>query len=115
MPRPRKSENEKRRKWAVLNVTPEERRAIEQYAHDAGLGVSAYIIARALQKPVAPRDDWKRIARQQALLLAAMEDIAARLITAEPVADAGAALLSLRRIETQLESHQFHSEPDAPC
>jgi hypothetical protein len=112
MPRPRKPEDQKRSKWPVLNVTLEERCAIERYAIAAGQGVSAYIIARALQKPVSPRQDWTRIVRQQSELLALLQEIALQLLTATPVTDAGAALLALRRIETRLAAQSAQSTPE---
>ena len=118
MPRPRKPEDQKRQKWPVLNATLAERRAIERYAIAAGQGVSAYIIARALQKPVSPRQDWTRIVRQQSEILAAMQEIAEHLATATPARDAGAALLALRRIEARLAAQSAQSTPeggDDPC
>lgn len=102
MPRPKKQEHERRRKWAVLNVTPEEREAIVENAEAAGLRVSAYIIRCALDRPPAPRQDWRRIVRQQALLLQRFDQIAAELVRADEVRDAGRALLALREIETEI-------------
>jgi hypothetical protein len=115
MPRPRKPEDQKRHKWPVLNVTPDERRAIEQYALAAGQGVSAYIIARALQNPVTPRQDWKRLVRQQSEILALLQEIALQLVTTTPARDAGAALLALRRIEAQLATKSAQDEGDDRC
>jgi hypothetical protein len=102
MGRPRKEDGERRSRWAVLNVTPEERDAIAAYAREAGLSVCAYIVRRALQRPASPRQDWQQLVRQQALLLRQLDGIAAALLAAEPVRDAGAALLALRRIEAEL-------------
>ena len=118
MPRPRKPLDQERQKWSVLNATLAERRAIKRYAIAAGQGVSAYIIARALQKPVSPRQDWTRIVRQQSEILAAMQEIAERLVNATPGRDAGAALLALRRIEARLAAQSAQSTPeggDDPC
>lgn len=102
MARPRKEEGDRRSRWAVLNATGDERAAIIAYAREAGLSVCSYILRRALQRPVSPRQDWQRIVRQQALLLRQLDDIAAALVTSGPARDAGAALLSLRRIEAQI-------------
>lgn len=100
--RPKKEERERRARWAVLNVTQEERQTIEAFAREAGLSTCEYIVRRACQRPVSPRQDWQRIVRQQALLLRQLDEIAAALVTSEPARDAGAALLSLRRIEAQI-------------
>lgn len=104
MGRPRKEEGERRSRWAVLNATKKERAAIIAYAHEAGLSVCAYILRRALQKPVSPRQDWQQLVRQQAQILRQLDQIAAALVTSEPVRDVGAALLSLRRIEAELST-----------
>ena len=111
MGRPRKEEGERRSRWAVLNATKKERAAIIAYAREAGLSVCAYILRRALQKPVSPRQDWQQLVRQQALLLRKLDEIAAVLVTSEPVRDVGAALLSLRRIEAELSSWGSGSDP----
>ena len=111
MGRPRKEEGERRSRWAVLNATKKERAAIIAYAREAGLSVCAYILRRALQKPVSPRQDWQQLVRQQALLLRKLDEIAAMLVTLEPVRDVGAALLSLRRIEAELSSWGSGSGP----
>jgi uncharacterized protein (DUF1778 family) len=102
MGRPKKDSTELRSRWAVLNVTPSERAAIEAYARAAGLSTSSYIVQRALQRPVSPRQDRQRIIRQQARLMRYLEGIAAAFVTGEPVRDAGAALLTLRRIEAEI-------------
>ena len=102
MGRPRKEEGDRRSRWAVLNATAEERAAIIAYAREAGLSVCAYIVRRALQRPVSPRQDWQQLVQQQALLLRQLNEIAAALVTSEPVRDVGAALLVLRRIEAEI-------------
>lgn len=102
MGRPKKDDTELRRRWAVLNVTSSERAAIEAYAQAAGLSTCSYIVQRALQRPVSPRQDRQRIIRQQARLMRYLEEIAAAFVTGEPVRDAGAAILSLRRIEAEI-------------
>ena len=102
MARPRKNPAELRKRWSVLNVTDAERSVIEAHARDAGLSTCGYIVRRALQRPAAPRQDWQRIVRTQARLLHRLDEIAAALVEAEPVRDAGAALLALRRIEAQI-------------
>ncbi|MDP2085751.1 MAG: hypothetical protein Q8K20_11180 [Gemmobacter sp.] len=102
MARPKKDEADVRRRWSVLNASPREREAIEAYARASGLSVSSYILRRALQAPVSPRQDWHLIVRQQAQLLRQLDEIAAALVTSGPARDAGAALLSLRRIEAQI-------------
>lgn len=102
MGRPKKDDTELRRRWAVLNVTASERAAIEAYAREAGLSTCSYIVQRALQRPVSPRQDRQRIIRQQARLMRYFEEIAAALVAAEPVRDAGAALLTLRCIEAEI-------------
>jgi hypothetical protein len=102
MGRPKKDDTQLRRRWAVLNVTPSERAAIEAYAQAADLSTCSYIVQRALQRPVSPRQDRQRIIRQQARLMRYFEEIAAALVAAEPVRDAGAALLALRRIEAEV-------------
>lgn len=102
MGRPKKDDADLRRRWAVLNVTQSERTAIEAYARDAGLSTCSYIVRRALQRPVSPRQDRQQIIRQQARLMRYLEEIAAALVEGEPVRDAGAALLTLRRIEAEI-------------
>lgn len=104
MARPKKDEADVRRRWSVLNASRREREAIEVFARASGLSVSSYILRRALQAPVSPRQDWQQLVRQQALLLRQLDEIAAALVTSEPVRDAGAALLVLRRIEAELSS-----------
>lgn len=102
MGRPKKNQYDLRRKWPVLNVTPAERDAIQMNASGSGLGVSAYIIRCALERPPTPRQDWRRIVRQQAQLLQRLDDIAAELVKAESVRDAGRALLSLHWLEYEI-------------
>lgn len=102
MGRPKKDDTDLRRRWAVLNVTQSERAAIEAYAHVAGLSTCSYIVRRALQRPLSPRQDRQQIIRQQTRLLRYFEEIAAALVAAEPVRDAGATLLTLRRIEAEI-------------
>jgi len=118
MARPRKNPADLRQRWAVLNVTAAERRAIEAHAREAGLSTCGYIVRRALQRPAAPRQDWQRIVRTQARLLHRLDEISAALVEAEPVRDAGAALLALRRIEAQiatwLPGTAPHDEGDGP-
>lgn len=115
MSRPRKSEAEKRQKWPVLNVTPAERQAITEHAATMGLSTSAYLVARALQKPVSRRRDWQRIVRQQSLLSTQLAEIATLLTTAAPVPDAGRALLALARIERSLEETWFSGHDEDAC
>lgn len=86
----------------MLNVTAAERRTIEAHAREVGLSTCSYIVRRALQRPAAPRADWQRIVRTQTQMLDSLDAIAAALVEAEPVRDAGAALLALRRIEAQI-------------
>lgn len=118
MARPRKNPTELRKRWSVLNVTEAERRAIETHAREAGLSTCGYIVRRALQRPAAPRQDWQRIVRTQAQLLTSLDAIGAALVEAEPVRDAGAALLALRRIEAQITAFTSGAAPqdsaDAP-
>ena len=102
MGRPKKDDTDLRRRWAVLNVTQSERAAIEAYAHIADLSTCSYIVRRALQRPLSPRQDRQQIIRQQTRLLRYFEEIAAALVAAEPVRDAGATLLTLRRIEAEI-------------
>ncbi len=102
MGRPKKDDTDLRRRWAVLNVTLSERAAIAANAREAGLSTCSYIVQRALQRPVSPRQDRQRIIRQQARLMRYFEEIGAALVAAEPVRDAGAALLTLRRIEAEI-------------
>lgn len=104
MGRPKKEERDRRARWAVLNVTQEERQTIEAFARVAGLSTCEYIVRRACQRPVSPRQDWQQLVRQQALLLRQLDEIAGALVTSEPVSDAGAALLVLRRIEAQIDT-----------
>lgn len=113
MARPKKDEADVRRRWAVLNASRREREAIEAFAREAGLSTSSYILRRALQAPVSPRQDWQLIVRQQAQLLRQLDEIAAVLVTSEPVRDAGAALLSLRRIEAQIAAWGAGAQPVA--
>lgn len=112
MARPRKNPAELRKKWSVLNVTEAERQAIEEHAREAGLSTCTYIVRRALQRPAAPRQDWQRIVRTQARLLSSLDAIGAALVVAEPIRDAGAALLALRRIEAQITGWTMGSAPD---
>jgi len=109
--RPKKEEHDRRTRWAVLNVTRQERETIEAFAREAGLSTCEYIVRRACQRPVSPRQDWQQLVRQQALLLRQLDEIAATLVTSEPARDVGAALLALRRIETELSSWGSGSGP----
>lgn len=107
MPRPRKHPDDKRRKWDVLNPTPAERAAITRFATDAGMSVSAYLIARGLHRPVAARQDWTEIAHRQARLITLLEQIAQT--HADSDADGtprqvGQVLFALWRIETEIQS-----------
>jgi len=102
MARPKKDEADVRRRWSVLNASRREREAIEAFARASGLSVSSYILRRALQAPVSPRQDWQLIVRQQAQLLHRLDEIAAALVFSDPVRDAGTALLALRRMEAQI-------------
>lgn len=111
MGRPRKEERDRRARWAVLNVTQEERETIEAFAREAGLSSCEYIVRRACQRPVSPRQDWHRIVRQQALLLRQLDEITATLVTSEPARDVGAALLSLRRIEAEITAWATGAQP----
>ena len=113
MGRPKKEERDRRARWAVLNVTQEERAMIEAFAREAGLSTCEYIVRRACQRPVSPRQDWQQLVRQQALLLRQLDEIAAALVTSGPVRDAGAALLSLRRIEAQIAAWGAGAQPVA--
>jgi len=100
--RPRKPEPDRRRRWSVLNVTPAERDAITANAEAAGLSLSAYVVQAALERPPAPRQDWRRIVRQQAYLAERLDEIAAALVQTDSARDAGRALLALRRIEREI-------------
>lgn len=111
MARPKKDEADVRRRWAVLNASRREREVIEAFARESGLSTSSYIMRRALQAPVSPRQDWQLIVRQQAQLLQRLDEIAAALVLSEPIRDAGAALLVLRRIEAELSSRGSGSSP----
>jgi hypothetical protein len=102
MGRPKKDDTDLRRRWAVLNVTSSERAAIEDYARAAGLSTCSYIVQRALQRPVSPRQDRQQIIRQQAELMRHLDEIAAALVEGDLVRDAGATLLTLRRIEAEI-------------
>lgn len=103
MARPRAHPDEKRQKWHVLNPTAAERAAITRFAADAGLGVSAYLIARALHRPVAARQDWTEIAHRQARLITLLEQIAQTHADGTP-RQLGQVLLALRQIETEIQS-----------
>ena len=111
MARPKKDEADVRRRWSVLNASRREREAIEAFAREAGLSTCSYILRRALQAPVSPRQDWQQIVRQQAQLLQRLDEIAAALVLSEPIRDSGAALLVLRRIEAELSSWGSGSGP----
>ena len=113
MARPKKDEADVRRRWSVLNASRHEREAIEAFARASGLSVSSYILRRALQAPVSPRQDWQQLVRQQAQVLRQLDEIAAALVTSGPVRDAGAALLSLRRIEAQIAAWGAGAQPVA--
>ena len=107
MPQPKM----KRAKWNVLNTTPQERVIIRGLAKDAGQGISAYLIERGLQRPVAGRQDWTRIAHQQARLIALLEQIADMSVPDAGMRDAGQILLALRRIEAEI-AHWFPAGQD---
>lgn len=111
MARPKKDEADVRRRWSVLNASRREREAIEAFAREAGLSTCSYILRRALQAPVSPRQDWQLIVRQQAQLLQRLDEVATVLALSEPVRDAGAALLVLRRIEAELSTWGSGSGP----
>lgn len=102
MGRPSKPQNLKRRKWSVLSVTEEEQAEIKRHAAASGLSLSAYIARCALQRPVAPREDWRQIVRLQGRLIDLLETIASDMAQAGPSRDAGLALLALRRIEREI-------------
>lgn len=104
MARPKKDDADIRRRWSVLNASNNERKEIEHSARAVGLSTCSYILRRALQKPVSPRQDWQHIVRQQAQLLQLLDAIAAALVTSEPVRDVGLVLLTLRRIETEISA-----------
>ncbi|OYU75045.1 MAG: hypothetical protein CFE32_15745 [Alphaproteobacteria bacterium PA3] len=102
MARPKKDKGDVRQRWAVLNASPAEREVIEGYAREAGLSTCSYILRRALQRPASPRQDRQLLVRQQAQIQRSLDAIAASLLVAEPVRDAGLALLALRRIDTSI-------------
>ena len=110
MPQPKA----KRAKWNVLNPTPEERAIICGLAKDAGMGISAYLIERGLQRPVAGRQDWTRIAHQQARLIALLEQIADTPVPDAGLREAGQILLALRRIEAEIEGWVPTGQDEAP-
>ena len=107
MPQPKM----KRAKWNVLNPTPEERAIISSLAKDAEMGISAYLIARGLQRPVSARQDWTRIAHQQAQLIMLLEQIADTPVADAGVRESGQILLALRRIEAEI-AHWFPAGQD---
>ncbi len=102
MARPKKDDAEIRRRWSVLNASRREREKIKHFARAAGLSNCSYILRRALQKPVSPRQDWQKIVWQQAQLLQRLDTIAAELSASESVRDVGAVLLTMRRIEMEI-------------
>lgn len=113
MGRPRKEQQELRHRWSVLNVTEAERRQILAHAAAAGLGASAYLVTRALQRPAAPRQDWQRLVRQQARLVELLDRIAAGFLHTASDRDAGRALLALIRIEAMISENRLDPGFDA--
>jgi hypothetical protein len=103
MTRPKKNEADLRRKWPVLNPTAQERAAITRYAADVGLSVSAYLIGCGLRRPTSPRQDWLRILARQQQLATLLEDIATEIADRTSRLEAGRLLLSLHRIESQID------------
>jgi hypothetical protein len=103
MARPKKNEADLRRKWPVLNPTAQERAAITRYAADVGLSVSAYLIGCGLRRPTSPRQDWLRILARQQQLATLLEDIATEIADRTSRLEAGRLLLSLHRIESQID------------
>jgi hypothetical protein len=112
MARPKKDRTEIRRRWSVINATSREREAVEDFARAVGLGTSEYILRRALQAPVAPRQDWQRIVRQQAQILRQLDEIAIAVRGAQPIRDVGSVLLALRRIEADLSGWEQSTETE---
>lgn len=103
MPRPRKSPEEKRSKWQVLNVTTAERAAITAAAGEAGLSINDYILACTRQTKLVRRGDREQIVRLLAGIEDRLEEIA-RQVMAAPLStqDVAGLLLALRGVESSL-------------
>lgn len=103
MPRPRKSPEEKRSKWQVLNVTTAERAAITAAAGEAGLSINDYILACTRQTKLVRRGDREHVVRLLAGIEDRLEEIA-RQVMATPLStqDVAGLLLALRGFESSL-------------
>ena len=115
MPRPRKSPEEKRSKWPVLNVTPAERAAITGAAQEAGLGINDYILACTRQTRLVRRSDREEMVRRLAGAEARLDEIARAALTAQlATPDLLHLLLALREVETVLRTgdHQAGDTDD---
>ena len=64
MARPKKLPDEKRYKWAVLNVTPTERAAIERAAGEAGQGVNAFILSCVRTARPVQMGHWRQMVQE---------------------------------------------------
>lgn len=109
----RQARLKKRRRWAVLNVTEEERDLISRYARETNISVNSYIVQRSLQKPVSSRSDYKRYAIQQAKILDLLECIAYSADVKRPGQSAPilATLLAIdKKLESFLSSDQIIAE-----
>ncbi|WP_281707772.1 plasmid mobilization protein [Phaeobacter italicus] len=115
----RKTDSEKRKKWRVLTVTDAERKAITQHAQTAGTGIGAYIVARALQKPMRARSDHA----DRAIFLSRIADGLEEIVESTrglPDGDRGQILMALMRLERQVTlvgstDWDNSTVEDAPC
>ncbi|MRX50889.1 hypothetical protein GI374_10605 [Paracoccus sp. S-4012] len=113
MARPRKTPERKRQKWAVLNVTPAERGAIEEAAAAAGQPTGRFIIARTLSGTSVVRADWQQSVAWLGIAVRLLEEIAAEVRQrAEPI-DALRIALDLRRVEAALTERVLSSADEA--
>ena len=93
MARPRKSDADKRRKWPVLNVTPDERETIERAAQAAGLCINAYLLACTRQTRLVQGGERARMVRHLARIDGHLEQIARGVMKAPIGAEDAARLL----------------------
>lgn len=115
MARPRKREEEKRKKWDVLNVTSAERAEITAEAWEAGLGISAYLLTCRRQTRLVRRGDREGAVRLLARIDSHLAEIAGGVMAA-PFSGLQAAelLLTLRRIEDVLSTDALGADEDGP-
>lgn len=102
MARPKKLPDEKRYKWAVLNVTPTERAAIERAAGEAGQGVNAFILSCVRTARPVQMGHWRQMVQELVRCNVMLERVAVAAEHSSKPLDALGIQLSLGAIERQI-------------